>query len=76
MSANKVLGIFCLTLILLLTATGIGFAQNPQPPKSPDVPAPPPFPPEKFPFDGDQLEKGSPIFARTASDVSANMVFI
>ena len=71
MSANKVLGIFCFMLILLLTVTGTGFAQDGQPPKPPEVPVTPLFRPEKIPFDRDQLGNGRPGFARFASDISA-----
>ena len=41
MSARKVQGIFCLALILLLTVTGTGFAQDGRLPKSPEVPIAP-----------------------------------
>ena len=71
MSASKVLGIACLTLILLLTVTGTGFAQDTQPPKPPDIPFEPPFPPGKYLHEGGQLGEGSPIIAQAASGLSA-----
>jgi hypothetical protein len=73
MSASKVLGIFCLALILLLTATGTGFAQDGQPPKPPDVPLEPPFPPGKFPFGADQLgwENQNPLQAESGLSAQA-----